>query len=194
MRLLGARGLRGGRTRLLRRLRSAAGAARRLLARLGRLCRLRGGRRIRRLVRLRGWLGRFRLVRLFGRLRRLRGLREGHVVRCAAAAAALLSVRLQDLRLLRQRIGRAHPSARKHDSHRTGQKRKDQHGRADPAPDCFPSHGTTPRKKDTATIVAASAFAHNNMPRFPHHAGRASPSRSSDSRLDGRARLLRVPQ
>ena len=112
----------------------------------------------------------------------------------AAAAAALLSVRLQDLRLLRQRIGRAHPSAREHDSHRTGQKRKDQHGRADPAPDCFPSHGTTPRKKDTATIVAASAFAHNNMPRFPHHAGRASPSRSSDSRLDGRARLLRVPQ
>ena len=149
MRLLGAGGLRGGRTRLLRRLRSAAGAARRLLARLGRLCRLRGGRRIRRLVRLRGWLGRFRLVRLFGRLRRLRGLREGHVVRCAAAAAALLSVRPQDLRLLRQRIGRAHPSARKHDSHRTGQKRKDQHGRADPAPDCFPSHGTTPRKKRT---------------------------------------------
>lgn len=57
MRLLGAGGLRGGRTRLLRRLRSAAGAARRLLARLGRLCRLRGGRRIRRLVRL-PWMAR----------------------------------------------------------------------------------------------------------------------------------------
>ena len=186
MRLLGAGGLRGGRTRLLRRLRSAAGAARRLLARLGRLCRLRGGRRIRRLVRLRGWLGRFRLVRLFGRLRRLRGVpplpprscRSGcRTCACSGSGSG----------------GRTRPPV---NTTATAPARSE---RISTAVQTWPQivfrlMARPPEKKDTATIVAASAFAHNNMPRFPHHAGRASPSRSSDSRLDGRARLLRVPQ
>ena len=93
----------------------------------------------------------------------------------AAAAAALLSVRPQDLRLLRQRIGRAHPSARKHDSHRTGQKRKDQHGRADPAPDCFPSHGTTPRKKGHCNNRCSVRICAQQYAPFPAPCGQSLP-------------------